>query len=81
LAGSPLMLGQVDEMIAFGSNELFKTDKVSPGFTVSGQSVDFRHLKISEATANPEWESVKAALPKFSAEGSPAKATAKKKAE
>lgn len=75
------MLGQVDDKIAFGSNELFKTDKMAPGFTVGGQSVDFRNLKISEATANPEWESVKTALPKFSAEGGPAKAKPGKKSE
>lgn len=73
------MLGQVDDKIAYGSNDLFKTDKMTPGFTVGGQSVDFRNLKISEATANPEWESVKVALPKFSAEGGPAKAAPKKK--
>lgn len=75
------LLGQVDDKIAFGSNDLFKSEKTAPGFTVGGQSVDFRNLKISEAAANPEWESVKAGLPKFSATGGPAKPAAKKKAE
>lgn len=75
------LLGQVDDQIAFGSNDLFKTEKMSPGFTVGGQSVDFRNFKISEATANPGWESVKASLPKFSAEGGPAKVAPKKKAK
>ena len=57
------MLGMVDDMIAYGSNELFTQDRMSPGFTVAGQSVDFRNLKITEATKNPEWDKVKATLP------------------
>jgi hypothetical protein len=57
------MLGKVDDHVAWGSNDLFKQDRVSPGFTVGGQSVDFRNLTIREATLNPEWEKVKATLP------------------
>lgn len=59
-----LMYGQVDELKAWGSSDLFKTTKASPGFTVAGESVDFRNLVICEATLNPAWESVKATLPK-----------------
>ncbi len=58
------MLGQVDDLIAWGSSELFKTAKLAPGFTVGGQSVDFRNLSIREATQNPEWNAVKTTLPK-----------------
>jgi hypothetical protein len=58
------MLGQVDDLIAWGSSELFKTAKLAPGFTVGGQSVDFRNLSIREATQNPEWNAVKITLPK-----------------
>ncbi len=58
------MLGQVDDLTAWGSNDLFKQDRMVPGFTVGGQSVDFRNLSIHEATLNPEWEAVKATLPK-----------------
>jgi hypothetical protein len=58
------MLGKVDDLTAWGSSDLFKQDRMAPGFTVAGQSVDFRNLKIMEATLNPEWESVKATLPK-----------------
>jgi hypothetical protein len=58
------MLGQVDDIIAAGSSELFKQARVAPGFTVAGQSAEFRNLKITEATLNPEWEKVKATLPK-----------------
>lgn len=58
------MLGQVDNLTAWGSNDLFKQDRMAPGFTVGGQSVDFRNLKISEATLNPDWAQVQATLPK-----------------
>jgi hypothetical protein len=57
------MLGKVDDFVAWGSNDLFKQDRMSPGFTVGGQSVDFRNLTIREATLNPAWSEVKAGLP------------------
>jgi hypothetical protein len=68
------MLGQVDDLIASGSNALFATPKMAPGFTVAGQSVDFKNFSIRAATLNPEWEKVRANLPK----GEPAPAPAKK---
>lgn len=58
------MLGKVDDLVAWGSDALFKGERMSPGFTVAGQSVDFRNLKISEATLNPKWSEVQTALPK-----------------
>ncbi|MFA6543143.1 MAG: family 16 glycoside hydrolase [Limisphaerales bacterium] len=58
------MLGQVDNLTAWGSSDLFKQDRTAPGFTVGGQSVDLRNLKISEATLNPNWAQVQATLPK-----------------
>jgi len=58
------MLGKVDGLVAWGSNDLFKQDRMTPGFTVGGQSVDFRNFCIREATLNPAWERVKATLPK-----------------
>lgn len=84
------MLGQVDDIVAAGSNDLFKQDRLSPGFTVSGQSAEFRNLKITEATLNPGWDTVKAALPRGEpapaapapgAAAAKAKAGAKKKAK
>jgi hypothetical protein len=69
-----LMLGQVDDLVAWGSSDLFKTAKMSPGFTVGGQSVDFRNLSIREATLNPGWESAKAMLPKPGEKVAPAAA-------
>ncbi len=58
------LLGKVDDLTAWGSNDLFKQERAAPGFTVAGDGVAFRNLKITEATLNPEWESVKATLPK-----------------
>ncbi|MDZ4402102.1 hypothetical protein [Prosthecobacter sp.] len=80
------MLGKVDDLVAWGANDLFKTEKAAPGFTVAGQSVDFRNLTIREATLNPAWEDVKATLPKPGEKVAPAatpkgKGKGKKKAE
>lgn len=72
-----MMLGKVDDLVAWGANDLFKKEKASPGFTVGGQSVDFRNLTIREATLNPEWESVKATLPKPGEKVAPAAAAGK----
>lgn len=72
------MLGQVDDITAWGSNDLFKQDRMAPGFTVAGQSVDFRNVSIREATLNPDWESVKATLPKPGEKVAPAPAPAGK---
>jgi len=58
------MLGKVDDLVAWGSHDFFKQDRMAPGFTVGGQSVDFRNIKISEATLNPGWSGVQATLPK-----------------
>lgn len=57
------MLGKVDDHVAWGSNDLFKQARANPGFTVGGQSVDFRNVTVREATLNPEWDKVKATLP------------------
>ncbi len=58
------MLGKVDDHVAWGADALFLQEKAAPGFTVAGQSVDFRNFSLREATLNPEWEDVKATLPK-----------------
>lgn len=81
------MLGKVDDLVAWGANDLFLKEKAAPGFTVSGQSVDFRNFSLREATLNPAWEEVKATLPKpgekvaAAARPAAAKGAAKKKAE
>ncbi|MDZ4849875.1 MAG: hypothetical protein SGI77_11300 [Pirellulaceae bacterium] len=59
-----MLYGQVDDLKAWGASDLFKTPKTAPGFTVAGESVDFRNLVIREATLNPNWQSIKTSLPK-----------------
>jgi len=56
------MLGQVDGITGWGSNDLFKQARFNPGVTVAGQSMLFRNFKITEATKNPKWDEVKATL-------------------
>lgn len=56
------MLGQVDGITGWGSNDLFKQARFAPGVTVAGQSVEFRNFKIMEATLNPKWDEVKATI-------------------
>lgn len=56
------MLGKVDNVIGYGSNELFTQAKTAPGVTVGGQSVEFRNFRIWEATKNPKWDEVKATI-------------------
>ena len=80
-----MMLGKVDDLVAWGASDLFKNEKASPGFTVGGQSVDFRNFSLREATLNPAWEDLKVTLPKPGEKvaAAPAKGAAKgkKKAE
>jgi hypothetical protein len=58
------MLGTVGGVTACGSHEQLAAAKLNVGLTVAGQSAGFRNLKIWEATVNPDWNTVKAALPK-----------------
>lgn len=80
------MLGKVDDLVAWGADALFLQEKASPGFTVGGQSVEFRNFSIYEATINPAWEDVKPSLPKPGEKVAPTatpkgKGAVKKKAE
>lgn len=80
------MLGKVDDLVAWGADALFLQEKASPGFTVGGQSVEFRNFSIYEATINPAWEDVKSSLPKPGEKVAPTatpkgKGSVKKKAE
>lgn len=58
------LLGKVDECVAWGAHEQFKQERTAPGLTVGGQAVEFRNLKVSEASLNPAWSEVQAMLPK-----------------
>ena len=74
------MYGKVDDFQAWGASDLFKTPKTAPGFTVSGESVDFRNIVIREATLNSHWDSFKASLPKPGEQVATLNAKAKAKA-
>ncbi len=74
------MLGQVDNIIGWGSNELFKQARIAPGVTVAGQSVLFRGFKIYEATKNPKWDEVRATLKNEVAPAAPPAGAVKGKA-
>lgn len=73
------LVGRVDDHVAWGSADLFKSPKAAPGFTVGGQSVAFRNLTIREASLNPGWESARATLPKPGEKVMPAPAPGKGK--
>ena len=42
------------KLSAFGSHELFKAEKVSPGFTCAGQSATFRNFTLWSAKPEPK---------------------------
>ncbi|MFM8549245.1 MAG: family 16 glycoside hydrolase [Verrucomicrobiota bacterium] len=83
------MVATIDgKLSAFGSDPLFKTEKVSPGFTCAGQSATFRNFALWSAKTEPKatWKetSVKvaeamAAAPKPAAPAAKGKAAAKGK--
>lgn len=75
------MLGKVDDLVAWGANDFFMSEKTGAGFTASGQSVDFRNFSMHEATLNPAWEEVKGTLPKPAKPAGKGGAKGKKKAE
>jgi hypothetical protein len=57
------MLGSLDgKKVGFGSHELIGTEKANFGFTVNGQSVAVKNLRIWEALPNKSWAETKAKL-------------------
>lgn len=74
------MLGKVDDVVACGSHEQLAAAKSNFGLTVAGQTASFRNLKIWEAAPNPDWQTVKASLPKGEAMPQP-RAAAKRPAQ
>lgn len=73
------MLAQAGGIAAFGTHEQLAGPKANLGLTVAGESASFRNFKVWEATRNPAWEAVKAALPKGEPVPAPAKKPAKAK--
>jgi hypothetical protein len=84
------MVATIDGKVsAFGADALFKTEKVSPGFTCSGQSATFRNFTLWSAKAEPKasWKDASAriaeamaAAPKPSAPAAKGKGKGKAKA-
>ncbi len=63
LAGDTV-LGTVDDAPpVFGSHEMIAAEKTNFGFTVAGETVSFRNLKVWSATRSADWEKVKASIP------------------
>ncbi|MEM8953100.1 MAG: family 16 glycoside hydrolase [Verrucomicrobiota bacterium] len=59
------LLAQVDDEdhVSFGAHELIaEVEKASIGFTIAGESVSFRNLKIWDAHPNEGWESTRKRL-------------------
>jgi len=53
---------RVGGKLSFGRDPLFAKAKANFGFTVGGEGVEFRNLKVCEATPNAEWEGLAEAL-------------------
>ena len=85
------MVATIDGKVsAFGSDALFKTEKVNPGFTCSGQSATFRNFTLWSAKpeAKASWKETSAkvaeamaAAPKPAAPAAAAKGKGKAKAK
>ena len=54
MVGDTLVATVDGKISGFGSHELFKSEKVSPGFTCAGQSATFRHFTLWSAKAEPK---------------------------
>lgn len=72
---------RVGGQISFGRDALFAKPKANFGFTVAGEGVEFRNLKVCDATLNSEWEGLAPALRAKYPLPPPAPAKKKKKAE
>ncbi len=57
------MLARLDgKQVAFGSHDGLATPKASVGFTVKGDSVSFKNLRVYEGTLAKGWDAQKAKL-------------------
>ncbi|MFM7209106.1 MAG: hypothetical protein ACKOY8_04730 [Verrucomicrobiota bacterium] len=89
MVGDTLVATVDGKISGFGRSELFRTPKVNPGFTCSGQSATFRNFSLWSAKAEPKasWKETAekvaadmAAMPKPAPVAAKGKAAAKKKA-
>lgn len=57
------LVAQIDDEVSHGSHELIgKVEKASFGFTLRGESVQFKDFKMWEALPNEEWEQTRKKL-------------------
>jgi len=57
------MVAQLDgKAVGFGSNDGLKTPKASVGFTVKGDSISFKNLRVYEGTPLKSWDATKVKL-------------------
>ncbi|MEW6305551.1 MAG: hypothetical protein AB1705_18900 [Verrucomicrobiota bacterium] len=49
------MLAQLGGRIGYGAHEAIDVDKANFGFTVAGESVQFKDVQVWEALSNPDW--------------------------
>ncbi len=89
MVGDTLVATVDGKISGFGRSELFRTPKVNPGFTCSGQSATFRNFSLWSAKAEPKasWKETAekvaadmATMPKPAPVAAKGKAAAKKKA-
>lgn len=58
------MLARVGELAGYGRHEQLAAEKTNLGLTVSGDSAEFRRLRVWEALPNPAWESTRSRFDK-----------------
>ncbi len=62
MAGKDMLAKLDGKAIAFGSHDGLTTTKHSVGFTVQGEAVSFKNLRVYEGTLMKSWEDTKAKL-------------------
>ena len=62
LVGNEMLACLDGRHCAFGSHDGIAVEKANLGFTVAGEAVSFRHLRVWDARRHPTWEATKAKL-------------------
>jgi hypothetical protein len=62
MAGKDMVARLDGKDVAFGSHDGLVVPKASVGFTVQGESVSFKNLRVYEGTPLKSWEETRAKL-------------------
>lgn len=62
MAGKEMLARLDGKQIAYGSHEGLVTTKHSVGFTVQGEAVSFKNLRVYEGTPSKDWDKVRATI-------------------